>query len=120
MTSLEDEEARIKELEDAIVEELATDIAYEDRVLWSRLDRQKQEEYREKARQQLQADGKIGPDATKPRSWQITGDRIAAIDQGLRFLEWSNARNGNVETKKRIATLKTMLKEANDEHGFER
>ena len=61
-----------------------------------------------------------GKSATKPRSWQITGDRIAAIDQGLRFLEWSNARNGNVETKKRIATLKTMLKEANDEHGFER
>lgn len=56
-------EARIKELEEALVEELATDIAYEDRVLWSRLDRQKQEEYREKAREQLQAEGKIGPDA---------------------------------------------------------
>jgi len=59
-------------------------------------------------------------DAAKSRSWQITGDRITAIDQGLRFLEWSNAKTGHVETKKRIAILKTMLEEASDEHGFER
>ena len=51
-------------------------------------------------------------DAAKSRSWQITGDRITAIDQGLRFLEWSNAKNGSVETKKHIATLQTMLEEA--------
>ena len=56
----------------------------------------------------------------KARSWQITEDRVTAIDQGLRFLEWSNAKTGNVETKKRIAILKTMLEEAGDEHGFER
>jgi hypothetical protein len=67
----------------------------------------------------LRAEGKIGPDA-KPRSWQITEDRVTAIDQGLRFLEWSNAKTGNVETKKRIVILKTMLEEASDEHGFER
>ena len=54
------------------------------------------------------------------KSWQITEDRVTAIDQGLRFLEWSNAKTGNVETKKRIAILKTMLEEASDEHGFER
>ena len=59
-------------------------------------------------------------DAAKSRSWQITEDRVAAIDQGLRFLEWSNAKTGHVETKKRIAILKTMLEEASDEHGFER
>lgn len=59
-------------------------------------------------------------DLEKARSWQITEDRVAAIDQGLRFLEWSNAKTGNVETKKRIAILKTMLEEAGDEHGFER
>lgn len=53
-------------------------------------------------------------------AWQITEDRVTAIDQGLRFLEWSNAKTGNVETKKRIAILKTMLEEASDEHGFER
>ena len=59
-------------------------------------------------------------DLEKARSWQITEDRVTAIDQGLRFLEWSNAKTGNVETKKRIAILKTMLEEAGDEHGFER
>ena len=53
-------------------------------------------------------------------AWQITEDRVTAIDQGLRFLEWSNAKTGHVETKKRIAILKTMLEEASDEHGFER
>ena len=84
-------------------------------------------------------EGKIGPDDSKKishlrpyevvaadlagmlaKSWQITEDRVTAIDQGLRFLEWSNAKTGNVETKKRIAILKTMLEEASDEHGFER
>jgi hypothetical protein len=61
----------------------------------------------------------VGPDQMVP-CWQITEDRVTAIDQGLRFLEWSNAKTGNVETKKRIAILKTMLEEASDKHGFER
>ena len=115
----EQQAARIQELEEALVENLAADIAYDDRLLWSRLDGQRQDEYREKARQQLQAGGKIGTGA-RPPCWQITEDRVTAIDQGLRFLEWSNAKTGNVETKKRIAILKTMLEEASDEHGFER
>ena len=55
----------------------------------------------------------------KPRVWQITEDRVTAIDQGLRFLEWSNAKNGSVETKKHIATLQTMLEETGDKNGFE-
>ena len=58
-------------------------------------------------------------DAAKSRSWQITGDRVTAIDQGLRFLEWSNAKTGHVETKKHIATLQTMLEETGDKNGFE-
>ena len=74
--------------------------------------------FSDKAKEQLRAEGKIGPDA-KPRSWQITEDRVTAIDQGLRFLEWSNAKTGNVETKKRIAILKTMLEETGDKNGFE-
>ena len=115
----EQQAARIQELEEALVENLAADIAYDDRLLWSRLDGQRQDEYREKARQQLQAGGKIGTGA-RPPCWQITEDRVIAIDQGLRFLEWSNAKTGHVETKKRIAILKTMLEEASDEHGFER
>ena len=116
---IDQQAARIKELEDALAENLAADIAYDDRLLWSRLDGQRQDEYREKARQQLQAGGKIGTGA-RPPCWQITEDRVTAIDQGLRFLEWSNAKTGIVETKKRIATLQTMLEEASDEHGFER
>jgi len=59
-------------------------------------------------------------DIPRTPAWQITEDRVTAIDQGLRFLEWSNAKTGHVETKKRIAILKTMLEEASDEHGFER
>ena len=59
-------------------------------------------------------------DIPRTPAWQITEDRVTAIDQGLRFLEWSNAKNGSVETKKHIATLQTMLEETSDEHGFER
>lgn len=110
--------AHIQELEDALVEYLAADIAYAAGVLWSRLGPRK-EEYRERARQQLQAGGKIGTGA-RPPCWQITEDRVTAIDQGLRFLEWSNAKNGSVETKKHIATLQTMLEETGDKNGFER
>ena len=109
--------ARVVALEDALVEYLAADIAYAAGVLWSRLGPRK-EEYRERARQQLQAGGKIGTGA-RPPCWQITEDRVTAIDQGLRFLEWSNAINGSVETKKHIATLQTMLEETGDKNGFE-
>ena len=71
--------AHIQELEDALVEYLAADIAYAAGVLWSRLGPRK-EEYREKARQQLQAGGKIGTGA-RPPCWQITEDRVTAIDE---------------------------------------
>jgi len=121
-------DARIKELEDALVEELARGDYFDESqecegYWWDRKNTSDctQNDYRRNARLKLQAKGKIGPDAdAKPRVWQITGDRITAIDQGLRFLEWSNAKTGHVETKKRIAILKTMLEEASDEHGFER
>jgi len=55
--------------------------------------------------------GKIGPDATKPRSWQITEERKAAIDHGLQFLEWSYAKNSALDTKEQIAVLWAMLDE---------
>ena len=54
--------------------------------------------------------GKIGPDA-KPRSWQITEERKAAIDRGLQFLEWSYAKNSAHDTKEQIAVLWAMLDE---------
>ena len=85
--------ARIKELEDALVEELARGDYFDESqecegYWWDRKNTTDctQNDYRRNARLKLQAKGKIGPDA-KPRSWQITGDRITAIDQGLRFLE---------------------------------
>jgi len=55
--------------------------------------------------------GKIGPDAAKPRSWQITDERKAAIDRGLQFLEWSYAKNSAHDTKEQIAVLWAMLDE---------
>jgi len=140
--------ARIKELEDDLVEELARGDYFDESqecegYWWDRKNTTDctQNDYRRNARLKLQAKGKIGPDASKShlrpyevvaadlagrlaenrrKSWQITEDRVTAIDQGLRFLEWSNAKTGHVETKKHIAILKTMLEEASDEHGFER
>jgi hypothetical protein len=70
--------------------------------------------FRSEARRQLQAEGKIGPDA-KPRVWQITDERKAAIDRGLQFLEWSYAKNSAHDTKEQIAVLWAMLDE--DTHG---
>lgn len=67
--------AHIQELEDALVEYLAADIAYAAGVLWSRLGPRK-EEYRERARQQLQAGGKIGTGAGIASS-----DHIVEADQ---------------------------------------
>ena len=115
--------------------ELKADLEQSERVIEARLEviDQQATQIRE-----LQAEGKIGPDDSKKishlrpyevvaadlagmlaKSWQITEDRVTAIDQGLRFLEWSNAKNGSVETKKHIATLQTMLEETGDKNGFE-
>ena len=119
--------AQIKSLEDALVEELARGDYFDESqecegYWWDRKNTSDctQNDYRRNARLKLQAKGKIGPDAdAKPRVWQITEDRVTAIDQGLRFLEWSNAKTGHVETKKHIATLQTMLEETGDKNGFE-
>ena len=94
--------ARIKELEDALVEERA-------RVITSHPLTHVIDEDRTEASMQLQAEGKIGPDATKPQSWQITEERKAAIDRGLQFLEWSYAKNSAHDTKEQIAVLWAML-----------
>ena len=74
--------ARIAELEDALAEERAGAIRCEfndhceidlpDAMI--------------RARQELQADGKIGPDAAKPQSWQITEERIGLLEYCLETL----------------------------------
>ena len=112
--------ARIKELENALVEERTGAIRCESYDHCEGMYRIDLPDAMIRAQQELQAEGKIGPGSVAPPCWKITEDRVTAIDQGLRFLEWSNAKTGNVETKKRIAILKTMLEEASDKHGFER
>jgi len=106
---------RIAELEDALVEDLAADIAYDDRLLWSRLDGQRQDEYREKARQQLQAGGKIGnsehfTDASK-MIWHITEERKAAIWHAVAVLKENDPDDEHLWDEE-IAVLRAMLTEA--------
>jgi|GEM_PF-1904986 len=111
--------ARIKELEDALVEERA-------RVITSHPLTHVIDEDRTEASMQLQAEGKIGPDAEtgnrdhvvgpdqmvpNGKVWQITEERKAAIDRGLQFLEWSYAKNSAHDTKEQIAVLWAMLDE---------
>jgi hypothetical protein len=109
--------ARIKELEDALVEERA-------RVITSHPLTHVIDEDRTEASMQLQAEGKIGPDAEtgnrdhvvgpdqmvpNGKVLQITEERKAAIDRGLQFLEWSYAKNSAHDTKEQIAVLWAML-----------
>ena len=119
--------AQIKSLEDALVEERARGnhygMSYEDAVgdgefeRWI-IDGKKDlpkiylDRVRVEAKRQLLADGKIGPDAAKPRSWQITDERKAAIDRGMRFLAWSNANTNDPETELDLVVLRAMLTEA--------
>lgn len=70
---------RIKELEDALVEERA-------RVITSHPLTHVIDEDRTEASMQLQAEGKIGPDAAKPQSWQITEERIGLLEYCLETL----------------------------------
>ena len=89
----EEQAARIQELEDALVEGLTNFLHYrascydparrcpyakecDDCSTWDACGHV--EKFRSEARQRLQADGKIGPDA-RPRSWQITEERMRAI-----------------------------------------
>ncbi len=95
---------RIQELEEALVESMAADIAFDEGHLWRR-----QEAYLKEARRQLQAEGKIGPDA-KPRSWQITEERKAAL--GI-VLETYTPDNRETIAVSRV--LRDMLEEAGRE-----
>ena len=123
----DDQAARIQELEDALAEERAKynlswkDCAYrapdtycekthnyctsEDCPL---LDEQKTE-----ARRQLRAEGKIGPDA-KPRVWQITDERKAAIGRAIEsvFAADSDSEEQESEDVYTWRVLRDMLEEA--------
>lgn len=92
---------RIKELEDALVEGLTNFLHYrascydparrcphakecDDCSTWDACGHV--EKFRSEARRRLQAEGKIGPDATKPQSWQITEERIGLLEYCLETL----------------------------------
>jgi len=71
-----------------------------------------------RAQQELQSEGKIGngdhiaeTDQMVP-CWQITEERKAAIDRGMRFLAWSNANTNDPETELDLVVLRAMLEEA--------
>ena len=58
------------------------------------------------------AEGKIGPEDAKPRSWQITEERIATIAASLKVLERLKKVNTNTDNcylDAGIAVLRTML-----------
>jgi len=136
----DDQAARIKELEDALVEERAralwfegddpcdppnldwktepNDIPESVRLLWG-----------ESARRQLQAEGKIGPDAEtgnrdhvvgpdqmvpNGKVWQITDEREEAFGRILRRLEYDQSLPGrtNHKIQRAMELLRAMLREA--------
>jgi len=119
-------DVRIQELEDALVEERAralwfegddpcdppnldwktepNDIPESVRLLWG-----------ESARRQLQAEGKIGPDAdAKLHCWQITEEREEAFGRILRRLEYDQSLPGhtNYKIQRAMELLRAMLEEA--------
>jgi DNA repair exonuclease SbcCD ATPase subunit len=73
-------EVRIKEQDDALVEERTGAIRCESYDHCEGMYRIDLPDAMIRAQQELQAEGKIGPDA-KPRSWQITEERKAAIER---------------------------------------
>ncbi len=59
--------------------------------------------------------GKIGPDATKPRSWQITDERKATLSASLKVLERLKKNNTDTDHSyldRGITVLRAMLREA--------
>ena len=123
---LKKQAARIQELEDALVEGLTNFLHYrascydparrcpyakecDDCSTWDACGHV--EKFRSEARRRLQAEGKIGPDATKPRSWQITEERKAAIWHAVAVLKENDPDDEHLWDEE-IAVLRAMLREA--------
>jgi len=77
---------RIAELEDALVEERAGAIRCESYDHCEGMYRIDLPDAMIRAQQELQAEGKIGLDAAKPRSWQITEERVGLLEYCLETL----------------------------------
>ena len=120
--------ARIAELEDALVEERARHLhvncKYDQefpcdyaghRNGWCK-DCDQKGKIRDIARRHLQAEGKIGPDAdAKPRSWQITEDRVGLLEYCLESLLDAPDIDDYSEPRQSIRMLRAMLTEAGQE-----
>ena len=120
--------AQIKSLEDALAEERARGnhygMSYEDAVgdgefeRWI-IDGEKDlpkfylDRVRAEARRQLKEEGKIGPDA-KPRSWQITDERKAAIGRAIESVVAADSDSEEQESEDVYTwrVLRDMLEEA--------
>lgn len=120
--------ARIAELEDALVEGLTNFLHYrascydparrcpyakecDDCSTWDACGHV--EKFRSEARRRLQAEGKIGPDA-KPRSWQITDERKAAIGRAIESVVAADSDSEEQESEDVYTwrVLRDMLEEA--------
>jgi len=115
---------RIAELEDALVEGLTNFLHYrascydparrcpyakecDDCSTWDACGHV--EMFRSEARRQLQAEGKIGPDA-KPRVWQITEEEKRALSIILEYISYD--ADDDIEICSHAAVLRAMLREA--------
>ncbi len=80
--ALQKDKARIRELEDALVEAMAWKLMEEHNEFSSIGGTEVKDlvDFLDEAREQLRAEGKIGPNV-KPRFWQITDERKAAIER---------------------------------------
>ena len=117
MDVIDQQAAQIKSLEDALVEELARGDYFDESqecegYWWDRKNTSDctQNDYRRNARLKLQAKGKIGPDA-KPRVWQITEERKAAIWHAVAVLKENDPDDEHLWDEE-IAVLRAMLREA--------
>lgn len=79
-------EVRIKEQDDALVEERTGAIRCESYDHCEGMYRIDLPDAMIRAQQELQAEGKIGLDAAKPRSWQITEERVGLLEYCLETL----------------------------------
>lgn len=124
LDAIDQQSARIKALEDALVEGLTNFLHYrascydparrcpyakecDDCSTWDACGHV--EKFRSEARRLLQAEGKIGPGA-RPRSWQITEERKAALNSILEYISYDS--HDDIEICGHADILRAMLKEA--------
>ena len=106
--------ARIKELEDALKVEKAWTSQYQEWLIEEVAEGMSEngfadDDLRQRAKDSLLLDGKIGPDATR-RSWQITDERKAALLRAYDIVSWIDRADS--DNKLHITAILGMIKEA--------